>query len=102
MSLRSALAHSRVTRGRQGTMKWTMTFEPERWVGTDFPCFLFVPLRFPRVTYFKEDFAVVKVIQNPSVENPQVPGLTCWSHKHICLAFVSPCTTRHTYVFFAK
>lgn len=82
--------------------KRTMTFEAERWVVRGFLYFLFVPLRFCRVIYFKEDFAVVKIAQNPSMENPQVPGLTCWSHKHICLAFVSPCTTRHTDVFITK
>lgn len=53
-----------------------MTFEAEQWVVRGFPCFLFVPLRFPRVIYSKEDFAVVKITQNPSRENPQVPGPT--------------------------
>ena len=61
------------------------------------PYFLLpVPLRIPRVIYSKEDCAVVKITQNPFMENPQVPGLACWSHKHICLRFSSPCTTRQT------
>ena len=85
--------------------KRTMAFEAEPGVCVcvcvgGCPYFLLpVPLRIPRVIYSKEDCAVVKITQNPFMENPQVPGLACWSHKHICLRFSSPCTTRHTDVF---